>query len=37
MAGLTYWDVPNLETLHQVRLPSGAAQLRSHLGLWTLQ
>lgn len=22
MAGLTYWDVPNLETLHQVRLPS---------------
>lgn len=25
MAGLTYWDVPNLETLHQVRLPSGIA------------
>lgn len=23
MAGLTYWDVPNLETLHQVRLPGG--------------
>lgn len=25
MAGLTYWDVPNLETLHQVSLPSGKA------------
>lgn len=25
VAGLTYWDVPNLETLHQVRLPSGNA------------
>lgn len=22
VAGLTHWDVPNLETLHQVRLPS---------------
>lgn len=37
VAGLTYWDVPNLETLHQVRLPSGATQLCSHLALWTLQ
>ncbi|KAM9690344.1 kinesin-like protein KIFC2 isoform 14-T14 [Dama dama] len=27
VAGLTHWDVPSLESLHQVRLPSGAPQL----------
>lgn len=48
VAGLTYWDVPNLETLHQVRLPNGNAapppprssprhRLCSHLGTQTLQ
>ena len=26
VAGLTHWDVPNLESLHQVRLLGGAAQ-----------
>ncbi|XP_069455691.1 kinesin-like protein KIFC2 isoform X2 [Ovis canadensis] len=26
VAGLTHWDVPNLESLHQVRLLSGAPQ-----------
>lgn len=26
VAGLTHWDVPNLESLHQVRLLSGALQ-----------
>lgn len=49
MAGLTYWDVPNLETLHQVSLPSGKApfpppprspprpRLGSHLGMQALK
>lgn len=39
MAGLTHWDVGNLETLHQVRLPSRALsckgltpQVGAHLG-----
>lgn len=33
VAGLTHWDVPSLESLHQVRLPSGAPQLSQPLPL----
>ena len=29
VAGLTYWDVPNLETLNQVRLPRGRVAFQS--------
>uniref|UniRef100_A0A452V045 Kinesin family member C2 n=1 Tax=Ursus maritimus TaxID=29073 RepID=A0A452V045_URSMA len=32
VAGLTYWDVPNLETLHQVSLPSGKRVGQVELG-----
>lgn len=35
VAGLTHWDVPNLETLHQVQLPS-RAPVCSQLGAGTI-
>lgn len=35
VAGLTHWDVPNLETLHQVKLPS-RAPVFFHLGAGTI-